>query len=864
MRTNVGADPLDRGRFPADPWRLVETSYNSDDLGLTETLFAVANGYLGMRGNPEEGRPAYSHGTFVNGFHETWPIRHAESAFGFARTGQTIVNVPDAKVMKIYVDDEPLTFGTADLEAYERYVDFRDGVLHRNLIWRTPSGKRVRIESTRMVSMTQRHLALMTLEITMLTGTAPVVVSSQLINRQDGRDEYHGTSQAMGDQVDPRKAAAFEERVLEPRMRYANDQHRLMLGYNCARSGMTIAVAADHQIYTVDTFEAIARAEEDLAKVVYRVDATEGTPLRIEKTVTYHTSRGVSVRELSDRCDRTLDRAARQGVPRQIEEQRSWFAEFWETADVEIGEPEPEFDGHDRAVEEQRALQQAIRFNLFSLAQATARADGLGIPAKGVTGSGYEGHYFWDTEIYVVPFLAYTQPAIARNVLHFRSVMLPKARDRAREMAQRGALFPWRTISGEEASAYYAAGTAQVHIDADISYALMKYVHATGDLGFLVREGIDILVETARMWADLGFWRHNGTPSFHIHGVTGPDEYTTVVNNNLFTNVMARYNLEEAVASLGTIRQQFPEEYARVVARLGLRADEVAEWARCAEGMHIPYDEHLGIHPQDDFFLDREVWDLPNTPMSVRPLMLHYHPLVIYRFQVLKQADVVLALFLQGDRFTMEDKRKDFEYYDPITTGDSTLSAVVQSIIASEVGYHEMAVRYFYDSLYVDLGNLHGNTVDGMHIASTGGVWNALAFGFGGMRDHGARLSFDPRLPESWSSLTFRVRWRGSRLVVAVTQEQLTALVLEEGAETEVPIIVRGKEYVVSRPAPLVVDLEHHGPRAGGPTDEEAVTGGQRPDGSTITSQVPEPIPFRELGETAEVPLVYDPEQPEI
>lgn len=863
MRTNVGPDPIDRGRFPADPWRLIETGYNPDDLGLTETLFSVANGYLGMRGNAEEGRPSHTHGTFVNGFHETWPIRHAEAAFGFARTGQTMVNVPDAKVMKIYVDDEPLTFGTADLEEYERYLDFRDGVLHRNLVWRTPSGKRVRIESTRMVSMTQRHLGVMTLDITMLTGNAPVVISSQLINRQDGRDEYQIAAQAHGDQVDPRKAAAFGERVLLPQMHYATDR-RLMLGYRCARSDMTIAVAADHQLQTVDSHEAVTRSEEDLAKIVYRVDATEGTPMRVEKTVTYHTSRGVSVRELSDRCDRTLDRAGRQGVPRQMEEQRGWFERFWESADVEIGEPDPSYDGGARAAEEQHALQQAIRFNLFTLAQATARADGLGIPAKGVTGSGYEGHYFWDTEIYVVPFLAYTQPAIARNVLHFRSVMLPKARERAREMAQKGALYPWRTINGEEASAYYAAGTAQVHIDADVSYALMKYVHATGDLGFLVREGIDILVETSRMWADLGFWRHNGDPTFHIHGVTGPDEYTTVVNNNLFTNVMARYNLEQAVASLATIRERFPEDYRRVVSRLALTEDEVEEWARCAAGMHIPYDEAIGIHPQDDFFLDREVWDLPNTPMSVRPLLLHYHPLVIYRFQVLKQADVVLALFLQGDRFTLQEKRKDFEYYDPITTGDSTLSAVVQSIVASEVGYHEAALRYFHDALYVDLGDLHGNTSDGMHVASTGGVWTALAFGFGGMRDHGARLTFDPRLPVAWSSLTFRVRWRGSRLLVALTQDELTVTVLEPGEEAHVPITVRGKEYVASPGAPLVASLEHHGPRADGSTDDEAITGGQRPDGSTITSQVPEPIPFREMAETAEVPVVYDPEQPPV
>ncbi|MFT4080970.1 MAG: glycosyl hydrolase family 65 protein [Nocardioides sp.] len=843
MKSGVGPDPMDRARFPADPWRLVETTYSPDDLGLTETLFAVANGYLGMRGTPEEGRPTYAHGTFINGFHETWPIRHAEAAYGFAETGQTIVNAPDAKVMKIYVDDEPLTFGTADLEAYERVLDFRDGVLRRNLIWRTPSGKRVAISSTRMVSMTQRHLAILTLEVTMLSGSAPVVISSQLLNRQDGKDEYHIPTAALGDRaVDPRKASAFPERVLVPKMSYANEE-RMLLGYQCHRSGMTVAVAADHRIETADPVETVQRADDDQAKVVFRVDATEGNTLRLQKVVAYHTSRGVPVRELADRCDRTLDRAARLGVPHFIEDQRRWYADFWTAADVEV----------EGGAAELTAVQQAIRFNLFSLAQASARTDGLGVPAKGVTGSGYEGHYFWDTEVYVVPFLCYTQPAIARNVLHARSVMLPAARKRAGQMAQQGALYPWRTINGEEASAYYAAGTAQVHIDADVVYALMKYAYATGDIGYLIREGVDILVETARMWADLGFWRHNGEPSFHIHGVTGPDEYTTVVNNNLFTNVMARYNLEQAVAALRRIRKDHPRDYTQVTGRLHVTQDEIEEWARCAAAMHIPYDEGLGIHPQDDSFLDREVWDLSSTPASLRPLLLHYHPLVIYRFQVLKQADVVLALFLQGERFTLAEKQADFEYYDPITTGDSTLSAVVQSIIAAEVGYHEVALRYFHDALYVDLGNLHGNTVDGMHIASTGGVWSALVYGFGGMRDHAAGLSFDPRLPESWTRLRFRVRWRGARLLVELTQDRIRFTCEDVAPETAgtvgavtrasgATVTVRGAEYVVRPGAQLTVPLSDQGPRMGGQLGERPATGGTRPDGSTITATVPASI----------------------
>ncbi len=534
---------LDRGRFPVHPWRLVETTHRRDDLGRTETLFTVGNGYLGMRGNPEEGRDAVAHGSFINGFHETWPIRHAEAAFGFARTGQTIVNVPDSKLMKLYVDDEPLILGTADLEEYERSLDFRDGVLRRRLLWRTPSGKRVLVESTRMVSMTQRHLAVLTFEVTMLSGDAPIVISSQLLNRQDGEDEYHTPYEAMGEGTDPRKAAAFGQRVLQPRAHYARDD-RMMLGYQCARSRMTIAVAADHRLDTVDEHEVVVRGSEDLGKAVFRVEAKQGNSIRLEKVVAYHSSRGVPVRELSDRCDRTLDRARQHSTTHYLAEQRGWYERFWDTSDVEIeGDP---------------ALQQAIRFNLFTLAQASARADREGVAAKGVTGSGYEGHYFWDTEIYVIPFLTFTQPQIARNLLHFRNRMLPAARVRAREMAQSGALFPWRTINGEEASAYYAAGSAQMHINGDIAYALMQYVGATNDLPFLVRDGVDLLVETARMWAELGFWRTNGNPSFHIHGVTGPDEYTTVVNNNLFTNVMARYNLERAAVVVDELPRALP------------------------------------------------------------------------------------------------------------------------------------------------------------------------------------------------------------------------------------------------------------------------------------------------------------------
>ncbi|MCW2831707.1 MAG: family 65 glycosyl hydrolase, partial [Aeromicrobium sp.] len=583
-------DFLDRSRYPVDEWALVESHIDNDDLGTTETLFSVGNGYLGLRGNVDEGRDSFSHGTFVNGFHETWPIQHAEEAFGFARVGQTIVNAPDAKIIRLYVDDEPLLLPIADLMQYERRLDFRTGVMSRDILWRTPGGKRVQIRSRRMVSFTQRHLAVLTFEVTMVDDYAPIAISSQVLNRQDGEDEYHVRSKAMGEGVDPRKAGQMRHRVLKPQSHWGNAADgRVALGYQCTESGMTIAVAADHRLETANSYTERIQTDDDLAKLTYRIDAEPGQTITLTKLVSYHTSRGVPSRELLDRCRRTLDRAHDEGLDHQFEQQRAWLDGFWERSDVEVaGQPE---------------VQQATRWNLFQIAQASARAEGTGIPAKGVTGSGYGGHYFWDTEVYVLPFLTYTTPRAARNALRFRYTLLDAARSRAQQLAQHGALFPWRTINGLESSAYYAAGTAQYHIDADISFALSQYVAATGDEDFLAREAIDILVETARMWADLGFWRANGGLVFHIHGVTGPDEYTTVVNDNLYTNVMARYNLRRAAEAVRFIEVNRPDNYRERARRVALRDDEVGEWERSADAMMIPFDEHLGVHPQDAHFL---------------------------------------------------------------------------------------------------------------------------------------------------------------------------------------------------------------------------------------------------------------------
>jgi alpha,alpha-trehalose phosphorylase len=740
--------------YPADEWRMVETRFYPKYLAQSETFFSTANGYLGMRGNFVEGRPAYQNGTFVNGFYESWPIVYGEQAHGFAKTGQTILNVTDSKVIRLYVDDEPFFLPTASLKRFERVLDMKHGTLDREVIWETAPGKQVLIKCRRIVSFEHRHLAAISYEVTVLNADAPVAISSQILNED--------TRQAEAD--DPRRPRGFRDRVLMPKVRLSGDR-RIVLGHQTVSSGMTLACGIDHVIDTECEHSHSTSCGEDRGKVVFSVNARAGVPIRLFKYMTYHTSRSAPPEELCDRAGRTLDRATGDGFEKVEQGQRAFVADFWRRSDVQFeGDP---------------YVQQALRFNLFHILQAAGRAEGVGIPAKGLTGQGYDGHYFWDTEIYVLPFLTYTAPRIARNLLKFRHSFLDKARARAREVNQKGALFPWRTINGEEASAYYAAGTAQYHINADIIYAVRRYVDATGDVEFLHGPGVEMLVETARLWADLGFYSKRQRGKFCIHGVTGPDEYNTVVNNNAYTNLMARENLWYAASSVRFLQSANPERYEDLVGDTGLTPEEVEEWRRAAEKMFVPFNKKLGIHPQDDSFLDKERLDLENLPKEKFPLLLHHHPLVIYRHAVIKQADVVLAMFLLGDEFSHEQKKRNFDFYDPLTTGDSSLSASIQAIIAFELGYLRRAMEYARYAALMDLADVGGNVKDGCHIASMGGTWMAVVYGAAGMRDYDGVLTFRPRYPRADLRVRFPLTVRGRMLQVEIGPEGVTYTLLE-------------------------------------------------------------------------------------
>ena len=624
--------------------------------------------------------------------------------------------------------------------------------------------------------------------MTLLNAQAFVVISSEMAANEPG---------ARGNEADPRLARAFLGRVLHPRTSYSKDR-RIVLCHATEKSRFTLTCATDNALETSCPHSYKVVHTADFGQVAFTIEAQPGCPIQLTKYMVYHTSQTASAEELCGRAEWTLDRVVSQGFERLLAAQEQYMDDFWRRSDVRIKDIR-----EDRIKRSTVEIQQAIRFNLFHILQASARAEDTGVPAKGLTGQAYEGHYFWDTEIYLLPFLIYTSPRIARNLLAFRYKMLPQARARAKELGHRGAMFPWRTISGEEASAYYAAGTAQYHINADIMYALRKYVQATGDEAFLRDFGAEMLVETARLWLDLGFYSAAKGGKFCINGVTGPDEYNAVVNNNAYTNLMARENLRYATQVVQSLRATEPDAYNALAHKTALEPSEVSAWIRAAENMYVPYDEKLGIIPQDDDFLDKEPWDFRNTPADHYPLLLFYHPLNIYRKQVIKQADVVLAMFLLGDAFSLEAKKRNFDFYDPLTTGDSSLSSSVEAIIAAQVGDIDKAIRYGMAALLMDLADVGGNVKDGCHIASMGGTWMMLTYGLAGMRDHDGTLSFWPRrAPEDNAILRFPVTYRGQLLEVEISLDKVE-YALREGErlvirhETEEVELTREKARAV-------------------------------------------------------------------
>lgn len=726
-----------------DGWTIRITGFDAANAARDESLFALANGALGLRGGID-GVDSASDGAFLAAFFEQAPIHYHEKFTGFASATDTRLPVADGKHVRTVLDGETVTLTPET--PLTRTLDLKTGRLHTHLQYRAAGGGMVEIATERLVSFHRPGLVALRLTLRSIDYSGPATLLSDL---RWGR-------RAEGQGHDPRIGVALGTGGVDSHPMLAGDIPTA-LRQTARLSRRTCLIRQSHLpgvgLSSDDPFLAL-----DSISQPFHADLVPGAEVTLVKFAAYawadHDGDGA---DLFAQAGATLTAARDAGWDAIAAEQADELARFWADGDVVI-------DGDAN-------LQQAIRFNLFHLYQSTGRDGATSIAAKGLTGEGYEGHYFWDTETFILPVLAFTAPHLARRMLEYRIGRLDRARAHARGMGHAaGALFPWRTIAGDECSAHYPSGSAQYHINADIAFAARLYEEATGDSAFLYHHAAEMLFETARIWPQVGHFNPRKGGAFTIHEVTGPDEYTALVNNNFYTNSMAAAHLAHAADLYRRMQTQAPTELATLSARLHLTADEVALWQRAADAMYLPTDPVLQISPQDDDFLSKPVWPFATTPDDKYPLLLHYHPLAIYRHQVCKQADVVLAMLLAGDRFGPDLKRRNFDYYEAVTVHDSTLSPSTYAILAAELGDTEKAIHYFTETARIDLDDLHGNASHGVHMAAMAGSWLGIVWGFGGLRWQGGMARFAPSLPPGWTRYSFGINWQGRRLRVEVDQ----------------------------------------------------------------------------------------------
>lgn len=755
-------------------WKISEDSFCLEDNLNNESLYTLANGYMGMRGDgPEQLPPRYSkRGTFINGFYETSTIPYGESAYGFAKNMQTMLNVCDAKLVTLTLEGETFSLLKGTVRSWHRELDMKNGLEIRDITWESPEGRIIRVVNRNLVSLAHRHIAVRTMEVTPVNFSGEIIFS-HILDGETKTGEETDDPRVSGSLLDGGfgcTAAGFTAAGFKAAgFKSAGGRNIAYIEQSTKRTALSLMCAACSQ--TDSPADSTFHKEDNRVISSHRVAAAEGTAVTLTVHIAYATSQHGHQPDYRECALENVCRAMDMGFASLTQQQSQYLERFWESADISITGDE--------------AMTRSMRFNLFQLLQSVGKDSHTSIPSKGLSGEGYGGHYFWESEAYIAPMFMISDETIARKMLEYRYSILDKAREQARLLGHlKGALFSWRTIAGEESSAYFPAGSAQYHINADVAFAVHRYLDAAQDMDFLMKCGLELLLETARLWIDVGHYAPLKGGCFCIDGVTGPDEYTAIVDNNCYTNAMARENLWNAVKAANAARAYDPAAYAAVCKKIGFEETELDAFQAAADSMYIPYCKELGIHMQDDTFLNKKVLDFNALPQDKRPLLLHYHPMFIYRHQVCKQADLILAEYFLPDRFTAEDKKRDYEYYEKLTTHDSSLSACVFSIMAAETGDLGKAYSYFIQTVRTDLDDNQKNTRDGLHMANMAGAWACIIYGFGGLKIRDGIPCFRPLLPENWKGYRFCMKYRGGRLEVEVTPDGVCYRLKSPGSMT--------------------------------------------------------------------------------
>lgn len=753
-----------------------------------ESLFHCASGKIGIRGCFEEGAPegvVSIRGTYLNGFSETEAISYNEKLYGFTDNKETIVNLPDAQGIEFSVFGKKLCCWSKDAGDYSYVLDMKAGMVTRRFSYTAPQG-RIELSFERFASIERPGLFSICCRAKALDFSGELEVKSHL----------NGDVRNFTTASDPRTASG-DGKMLKINSacirEYNNHSGKFMeVEAETINSHRRVLTTVLHDIgfYHDGSFSDVPCGYVNDGRKITAgttVNMLPGDELILCKYCFYR-----EITNDTDTCT-ALFEAGSMGFDRLKNEQKNHFEKFWDVSRVLIDSDE--------------VRQEYMDYCLYALYCSAGRDGMTSISAKGLTGEGYEGHYFWDSEIYIFPFFLYTNPEIAKSLILYRYSKLESARKHARIMGHKsGALYPWRTITGSECSSHYPTGSAQYHINGDIALAFAQYWNATEDYSVLP-EICEVLLETARLWMDAGHYK-DGT--FRIDAVTGPDEYTCIVNNNYYTNAGAAANLRNAVRLISILK--ISGEYAEFREKTKVRKEELLEFTEASEKMYLPFDEKLGIIMQDDSFLDKQVLDIASIPQENFPLLLHYHPLFLTRHQVCKQADAVLADFLFSELSPLASKRT-FDYYEAITTHDSSLSKCIFGIMAEKLGDSEKAKEYFLETLSTDMDDMHKNTRDGLHTANMGGSYLMVVRGFAGLTVDDNGLSLFPMLPEGFRSYSFPITYNSRCIQVCVDAEGVK-LRLKSGDPVLLTvygrrIIVGDEEILVDRKCKAVIfDLD--------------------------------------------------------
>jgi kojibiose phosphorylase len=735
-----------------EEWLIVEDRFEAQKNPFYETLFTLANGYVGVRGTLEHGSQTSHPGTFFAGLFDATLDYFTELA-----------NAPNWIGLKVEADGETLFSKGGEILDYKRYLDMKKGILSYVLRWKSKSGKITRFECFRLVHLLYKHLSL-------IKGVIIPENYSGTISLKGGINGY------IFNTVSSNQIKVKHFKLTEYLDREMDGIYLAMKTYN---STISVGEASKLQVQVSSQRKVIY--DIDKIEEVLTFQAKKGKSYKFEKFVTFYTSR--DTKNVKTATIRELKKRVNQGIQALLQKHVTFFKEKWKNSDIKI-------DGDD-------LIQKSLRFNIFHLIQlANPNDEKVSLAAKGLHGEGYRGHVFWDTEIFMLPFYIYTNPKAARSMLMYRYNTLSEARKNARMNGYQGVQFAWESAdTGEEVTpkeigdpitgkrARIWTGEEQHHIVADVAFGVYQYYIATKDEEFMENYGAEILIDTTRFWVSRVEYNKE-KKGFVINKVIGPDEFHPHINNSVFTNYIARWNINKTHEYILRLKKCSPAIWKKLKEKKVIENSEIRRWRKVADNIYIPYDKRRGLLEQfEGYFKLKDIMikeyndhHMPIIPKDFKPEM----NVGMEDTTLIKQADVVMLLYLLNDEFDSEMKKRNYNYYESRTTHKSSLSQSISSIMGIEVGDYKRSYKNFLSAVRVDLDNNQGNTASGIHSASLGGTWQTAISGFAGMRIKNNKLTFQPHLPEQWKRMEFNIFWRGKKHNVKVNREKVQVLPIKQ------------------------------------------------------------------------------------